>query len=102
MARSASILNTCTLLGHANGYCHTASFVTEIAGLNSVCHWQSPGFKPGGMDIAGFPKRATDFRNDMNGQRTPTAPRIGAPAKAVLDRLRICFRSHSNQLHAYD
>jgi len=49
-----------------------------------------------------FPKRAKDFRTDMNGQRTQKAARIGKPEKAVLDRTWICFRAHSNQIQPYD
>ena len=43
-----------------------------------------------------FPKSAKDFKSDMNGQRTQTARRIGRAEKAVLDRIRTCFRTHSN------
>jgi hypothetical protein len=42
-----------------------------------------------------FPKKANDFGTDMNGQRTERASRVGEPEKAVLDRTRICFRTHS-------
>jgi hypothetical protein len=59
------------------------------------------------MDIARFPpeifpKRAKDFKTDMNGQRKLTTSRIGKPEKAILDRTRICFRTHSNPLQPYD
>jgi len=42
-----------------------------------------------------FRKKANDFGADMNGQRTQPASRVGEPEKAVLDRTRICFRTHS-------
>jgi hypothetical protein len=49
-----------------------------------------------------LPKKAKDFGTYMNGQQTQTASRAGKPEKAVMNRIRICFRAHSNPLQPYD